>query len=96
MKKIVAQVAIALLISAGAAAIPAPGQAQSAGAETAVPGKAGPAAKTPGGFKRKKPRSAASIECSRQADARDLHGEPRKKFRRTCLKQAAMLKRKKK
>lgn len=95
MKTIVAQVAIALLFSMGAAPIPGPGQSQSAAAQTAAPGKAAPAAKAPG-LKRKKPRSAASIECSRQADAKDLHGEPRKRFRRACLEQAAMLKRKKK
>jgi psiF repeat-containing protein len=31
-----------------------------------------------------RPRSAASIECSRQADAKGLHGKARKKFRREC------------
>ena len=30
------------------------------------------------------PRSAASIECSRQADAKGLHGKVRKKFRSKC------------
>jgi hypothetical protein len=30
------------------------------------------------------PRSAASIECSRQADERGLHGEERKSFRAQC------------
>lgn len=68
MKKIVAQVAVALLISAGAVTFPGLGQAQSARAETAVPAKAGPAATTAGGARTKKPRSAASIECSRQAE----------------------------
>ena len=29
------------------------------------------------------PRSATSIECSRQADAKGLHGKVRKKFRST-------------
>jgi hypothetical protein len=33
-----------------------------------------------------KPRSAASLECSRQADEKSLHGKARKKFRSKCLK----------
>ena len=33
-------------------------------------------------------RSAASLECSRQADEKGLHGKARKKFRYKCLKQA--------
>ena len=32
------------------------------------------------------PRSAASIECSRQADAKGLHGKVRKKFRSKCMR----------
>ena len=32
----------------------------------------------------KKPRSAASIECSKEADAKGLHGKERKKFRSDC------------
>ena len=33
--------------------------------------------------------SAASLECSRQADAKGLHGKERKKFRSECKKAAA-------
>jgi hypothetical protein len=33
-----------------------------------------------------KPRSAASVECSRQADAKGLHGKARKKFRKHCVR----------
>ena len=33
-----------------------------------------------------KPRSAASLECSKQADEKGLHGKARKKFRSKCLK----------
>jgi hypothetical protein len=33
-----------------------------------------------------KPRSAASIECSKQADAKGLHGKARKKFRSACIR----------
>lgn len=31
-----------------------------------------------------KPRSAKSIECSKQADAKGLHGKARHKFRSEC------------
>jgi hypothetical protein len=33
--------------------------------------------------------SAQSLECSKQADAKGLHGTERKKFRASCLKSAA-------
>lgn len=33
-----------------------------------------------------KPRSAESLECSKQADEKGLKGKPRKKFRSKCLK----------
>jgi psiF repeat len=35
-----------------------------------------------------KPRSAESIECSKQADAKGLHGNDRKKFHKSCVKAA--------
>ena len=34
----------------------------------------------------KKPRTAISLECSKQADAKGLHGKDRKVFRSTCMK----------
>ena len=34
----------------------------------------------------KKERSAKSIECSKQADAKGLHGKERQKFRAKCKK----------
>jgi hypothetical protein len=34
-------------------------------------------------------RSAASLECSKEADAKGLHGKERKKFRSECKKAAA-------
>ena len=33
-----------------------------------------------------KPRTAESIECSKQADAKGLHGKPRQTFRANCIK----------
>jgi hypothetical protein len=32
--------------------------------------------------------SAASMECSKEADAKGLHGKERKKFRSECKRQA--------
>lgn len=34
----------------------------------------------------KKPRSAASTECSKEADSKGLHGKARKKFRKDCVR----------
>jgi hypothetical protein len=31
-------------------------------------------------------RTAKSLECSKQADTKNLHGKPRKVFMRTCKK----------
>jgi hypothetical protein len=36
--------------------------------------------------KAKAPRTAKSLECSKQADAKGLHGKERKKFRSECKK----------
>ncbi len=33
-----------------------------------------------------KPRTAISLDCSKQADAKGLHGKPREKFRNECKK----------
>ena len=48
---------------------------------------AAPAAKTE--TKAPMVHSAASLECSKQADAKGLHGKERKKFRSECKKAAA-------
>jgi hypothetical protein len=36
--------------------------------------------------KASKPRTAKSLECSKQADEKGLHGKPRKKFMSDCKK----------
>jgi hypothetical protein len=36
----------------------------------------------------KKTRSAASLECSKEADGKSLHGKERKKFMSDCKKEA--------
>jgi psiF repeat len=56
----------------------------SAFAQTAAPA---PAAKTEA--KAPMAHSAASLECSKEADAKGLHGKERKKFRSECKKTAA-------
>ena len=51
-----------------------------------------PAAKTDAAAttdkKAPKEHSAESLECSKQADAKGLHGKERKKFRSDCIKTA--------
>jgi hypothetical protein len=54
----------------------------SAFAETPAPATPAPAAKPP------VVHSAASVECSKEADAKGLHGKERKKFRSECKRQA--------
>jgi hypothetical protein len=58
--------------------------AGSAFAQTPSPAAAPAAAPS----KSAKPHSAASIECSKEADAKGLHGKERKKFRSECKAQA--------
>jgi hypothetical protein len=53
---------------------------------TAAPAKSDTAA--PAAPKTSKARSPESVECSKQADAKGLHGKERKKFRSDCMKNA--------
>jgi hypothetical protein len=55
-----------------------------AGSAVAVLMLAGTASAQPA----KTTRSAASLECSKQADAQGLHGKARKTFRSKCIKDA--------
>lgn len=36
-----------------------------------------------------KPRTAESLACSKEADAKGLHGKARKSFRKACVKKSA-------
>jgi len=56
-------------------------------AQTPAPAPASKMA--PAAKKVQKPRTAASLECSKQADAKSLHGKERKKFRAECSAKAA-------
>jgi hypothetical protein len=56
------------------------------GATAPAAGTAAPAAAPD--KKATKAHSPESIECSKQADAKGLHGKERKKFRSDCIKSA--------
>ena len=60
-------------------------------AQTTAPAAkpAAPASKMAPAAKMEKPRTAASMECSKEADAKGLHGKERKKFRSECKAKAA-------
>lgn len=79
--------AVASLMLAGAAfAQTSTPAAPAAPAAKTEPAKAAPA-KT-AAPKDKTERTAASLECSKQADAKGLHGKERRKFRSECKKSA--------
>jgi hypothetical protein len=68
----------------------------SAFAQMTTPATPAPAAKTapapkmaPAAKKAEKPRTAASLQCSKDADAKGVHGKERKKFMSECKKAAA-------
>ena len=65
----------------------------SAFAQTTAPATPAPAAKAapmaPAEKKAEKPRTAASLECSKEADTKGVHGKARKKFMSECKKAAA-------
>jgi hypothetical protein len=62
----------------------------SAFAQTATPATPAPAAKAaPAEKKAEKPRTAASLECSKEANTKGVHGKERKKFMSECKKAAA-------
>jgi hypothetical protein len=72
-----------VLAQTTAPATPAP-------AAKTAPAKAEPAPKmAPAEKKAVKPRTAASVECSKEADTKSLHGKERKKFMSECKKAAA-------
>ena len=66
-----------ILLMSSAFAQTSPPPAAAAPAATAAPAK-----------KAEKPRSAASLQCSKDADAKSLHGKDRKKFMSECKKAA--------
>ena len=73
----VTAIASLLLVGSAYAQTPAPAPAEKADSKMA------PAEK-----KTAAPRTAASLECSKDADAKTLHGKERKKFMSECKKAA--------
>lgn len=74
-----------------AAAITSLFLAGSAFAQTSAPAAKTDTKTSMGAMSKKKApkaRSAESLECSKQADAKGLHGKERKKFRSDCMKTA--------
>lgn len=57
-------------------------------AQTPTPATPAPADKMAPAKKAEKPRSAASLECSKEADTKGVHGKERKKFMSDCKKEA--------
>ncbi len=76
-----AAVASFMLIGAASAQAPAASDQKMAPAS-----KMAPADSSKADSKAEKPRTAASLECSKQADAKNLHGDARRKFRSECKK----------
>ena len=72
-------VASLLLMGAASAQTTAPAKTEATKTE----------AKAPAEKKAEKPRTAASLECSKEADAKGLKGKERRKFRSACKKAAA-------
>ena len=60
----------------------------SAFAQTTTPATPAPAEKAAPAAKAEKPRSAASLECSKEADTKGVHGKERKTFMSECKKAA--------
>ncbi|MBR0696563.1 PsiF family protein [Bradyrhizobium lablabi] len=71
-------IASLLLIGSAVAQTPAPAAKDAAAPKTETKAPA-----------EKKQRSATSLECSKEADAKGLHGKERKKFRSECKKEKA-------
>ena len=71
---------LALSLSAGGAFA----QAVAPATTSATPAMAGAAGAAPMMKKGQKPRTAQSLECSKKADAANVHGKPRSAFMRKC------------
>ena len=88
-----AATAFASLLLMGSALAQTTAPATPAPAAKTAPATPAPAAKTAPAPKAetKAPvvHTAASVECSKEADAKGLHGKERKKFRSDCKKAAA-------
>jgi len=77
----VAATAIVSVLLAGSAFAQTPAPAPAPMTKSTPAEKMAPVEK-----KAEKPRTEASLECSKEADAKGLHGKERKKFRSECKK----------
>jgi len=84
-RAVTAAFASLLLMGTAFAQTPAPAPAPATPAPAAKTAPAAPAAKTTAA---KPERTAASKECSAEADAKGLKGKERKKFRSECKRKA--------
>lgn len=78
--------AITTAVAALLLAAPASAQSTAPAAAPAAKSTTAPMAAPKAAPKAKTERSAVSVECSKQADAKGLHGKERHKFRSTCKK----------
>ena len=60
----------------------------SAFAQTTAPATAPATKAAPAQKRAEKPRTAASLECSKEADTKGVHGKERKKFMSECKRAA--------
>ena len=91
IKTAIAAAALAFALSTAAVAQtpPAPAAAKPAAAAPATTtAPAASPAKPLKGAAAKKPQTPESMACSKDADAKNLHGNERKKFRSACMKTA--------
>ena len=79
-----AAVASLLLMGAASAQTTAPAKTDATKSDATKTETKAPAEK-----KAEKPRTPGSLECSKEADAKGLHGKERRKFRSECKKAAA-------
>ncbi len=77
-----------LFATAAVASFLLAGPALAQSTTTTPPAKSDATAAASTAKKTTKARSAESVECSKEADAKGLHGKERKKFRSECTKNA--------
>jgi hypothetical protein len=82
-------IASLLLMGAVSAQTAAPAKTEAPKTDTTKTETTKTETKAPAEKKAEKPRTAASLECSKEAEAKGLHGKERRKFRRECKKAAA-------
>lgn len=88
MTKLVAAAAVVLMISAGAVSAQSAAPAPAPAAQTPAAAPQAPAKAATPAIKPKAERTPESLKCSAEADKQNLHGAPRKAFRKKCLDDA--------